>query len=155
MSLIKKKIAAKIMILYVLKRKQKKRKSKRKWVSDWLMRRESENVTKKLLFELQNNDSDLFNNYSRISPQQFDFILKNITVRTQKQSTNMRRPIDPNLQLIITLRFLATGESFRSLSYQFRVGISTIAHLVLRNCEAIFDFLKTDFLMVNIDTKKH
>ena len=46
------------------------------------------------------------------------------------------------MKLAITLRHLATGESYQSLSFQFRVGKSTICKFVPQVCEAI----RTEFL---------
>ena len=39
----------------------------------------------------------------------------------------MRQPNDPEIKIAITLRFLATGESYESLMYRFRVHSSTIS----------------------------
>ena len=50
-----------------------------------------------------------------------------------------RRPLEPGLKLVITLRFLATGDSFRSLSYSFRVAHNTIALFVPEVCTAIYE----------------
>ena len=43
------------------------------------------------------------------------------------------------MKLAITLRFLATGESYQSLSYQFLVGRSSISKFVPKVCRAIQD----------------
>ena len=40
--------------------------------------------------------------------------------------------------------FIFAGESFRSLSYQFRVGVSTIRQLVPETCTAIYEVLKRE-----------
>lgn len=58
----------------------------------------------------------------------------------------MRKPIDPEVKLAITLRFLATGESYESLMYQFRVHSSTIAKFIPVVCQQIYDILKDEFL---------
>ncbi|KAF3844273.1 hypothetical protein F7725_013614, partial [Dissostichus mawsoni] len=49
-------------------------------------------------------------------------------------------------RLMVTLRFLATGESFKSLSYQFRMGVSTIGQFVPETCTAIYEVLKEKYL---------
>lgn len=58
----------------------------------------------------------------------------------------MREPIDPGERLSITLRFLATGESYSSLMYQFRVGKSTISALIPEVCDAIYNQLESEVL---------
>ena len=40
--------------------------------------------------------------------------VKEITPLITKKSTMMRQPIDPETKIAITLRFLATGESYES-----------------------------------------
>ncbi|KAM3932747.1 LOW QUALITY PROTEIN: uncharacterized protein RB166_005781 [Leptodactylus fuscus] len=58
------------------------------------------------------------------------------------QDTNMRKALSPTERLVITLRFLATGESFASLHLQFRVGQSTISGIVRSTCHLIWQHLQ-------------
>ncbi len=44
--------------------------------------------------------------------------------------------------------FLLTGETFRSLSYQFRMGVSTIGQFVPETCAAIYHVLKEKYFKV-------
>ncbi|KAJ8349682.1 hypothetical protein SKAU_G00248120 [Synaphobranchus kaupii] len=60
-----------------------------------------------------------------------------VTPLIQRQNTNFRDCISPGERLMVTLRFLATGESFQSLSYMFRIGCSTIRKFVPDTCRAI------------------
>jgi hypothetical protein len=78
----------------------------------------------------------------------FDFLLELVKPSIQKNDTNMRASISSKDRLIITLRFLSTGESFRSLHYQFRVGVSTISNIVFETVSAIYENLKGIFLQV-------
>ena len=48
----------------------------------------------------------------------------------QKNETNMRTPIDREEKLAVTLQFLATGESYDGLLYQFCIHKSTIAQYI-------------------------
>ena len=50
-----------------------------------------------------------------------------------------RRPLEPGLKLVITLRYLATGNSYKSLEYDFRVANSTISLFVPQVCTAIYE----------------
>ncbi len=43
---------------------------------------------------------------------------------------------------------LFTGEMFRSLSFQYRIGRSTISEIVMEACKALYDVLKDDHLKV-------
>jgi hypothetical protein len=47
---------------------------------------------------------------------------------------------------MVTLRYLATGESFSSLALNFRLGISTIHYIVGETCEVIKSQLARDYL---------
>ncbi len=55
----------------------------------------------------------------------------------RKQDTNMREYIKLEEMCCITLRYLASGESFRSLEYQFRISKKTISYIVQEVCSAI------------------
>lgn len=48
----------------------------------------------------------------------------------------------------MTLRFLATGETLKSISYQFRVGEATACEVVKEVCHAIYSALSPDYLQV-------
>ncbi|KAH1016988.1 hypothetical protein HUJ05_007726 [Dendroctonus ponderosae] len=51
-------------------------------------------------------------------------------------------------KLIITLRYLATGESFRNLMYNFRIHESTISLFIPVVLKAIYEELKDNYLKV-------
>ena len=51
-------------------------------------------------------------------------------------------------KLSVTQRFLATGESYESLMYQFRIHGTTIAKFVPEVCEAIYKQLKDTYLQL-------
>ena len=55
----------------------------------------------------------------------------------------MREPISAGERLAVTLRFLATGESFSSLQYQFRISACALSLMIP---EAIYAVLKEDHL---------
>ena len=58
----------------------------------------------------------------------------------------MRKPLSVAEKLACTLRFLATGESYASLQYQFRTSKSTISLFIPEVCEAIYEILKERYL---------
>ena len=57
-------------------------------------------------------------------------------------------PMSPAELLTLTQRFLATGESFRSLSFQFRISKSAISYIVQKVCRAIIPNLACTYLKV-------
>ncbi|KAK4882509.1 hypothetical protein RN001_005828 [Aquatica leii] len=58
----------------------------------------------------------------------------------------MRECISARDRLTVTLRFLATGESYKSLMFSFRIGHSTISQFVPEVCTAIYNSLKAENL---------
>ena len=62
-----------------------------------------------------------------------------------KKTTTMRKPISVEEKLACTLRFLATGDNYPSLSYLFRIHRTTISLFVPVVCFYIFKVLKDEF----------
>ncbi|XP_068225009.1 uncharacterized protein [Palaemon carinicauda] len=62
------------------------------------------------------------------------------------RNTRMRDPLTVGLKLAVTLRFLASGDSYTSLQYSFRVSKSAICRFVPDMCEAIIDTYQNEFL---------
>ncbi|KAL8572466.1 hypothetical protein ACOMHN_005612 [Nucella lapillus] len=60
--------------------------------------------------------------------------------------TNLRRALEPGLKLAATLRYLATGDSYRTLSYTFWVGFSTLSKMIPEVCRAIYKVLGEEAL---------
>ena len=58
------------------------------------------------------------------------------------------KPISPAERLTLALCFLATGESFRSLSFRFRISKSAISYIVQEVCRAIIANLACTYLKV-------
>ena len=115
-----------------------RRKTPRKvWVREWLTRRHEFGHYDNLLTELHRHDQKGYKNYLRITPDLFQEMVEKLTPRLQKQSTFMREPLQVGLKLAVTLRFLATGNSYKSLQYSFRVEASTICNFILEVCKAI------------------
>ncbi|XP_050339370.1 uncharacterized protein LOC126765690 [Bactrocera neohumeralis] len=152
----KKKIVAIMCICVHLinKKKQIKEKPKLKkrsvWVLDWLQRRNTDGAYAKTLREFRevNNQKYLFKNYLRMNEATFNYILELVSPNIKKSDTNMRKAIPANERLAVTLRFLASGDSFKSLSVDFRIAPNTISIFVPEVCDAIYKALKNEYLQV-------
>ncbi|XP_069813762.1 uncharacterized protein [Dendropsophus ebraccatus] len=114
---------------------------RRYWVHPLIEEHDSLGVFHRLYVNLRRYP-DKFKNYCRISVQQFDDLLRLVGPELTFEDTNMRRAICAEERLLITLRFLATGESFASLHFQFRVGVSTISGIVKCTCVVIWQKLQ-------------
>ena len=83
----------------------------------------------------------------RMNCKTFDEILTAIEpVISKRQVVGGHKVISPAARLTLTLRFLATGETFRSLHFQFRMGRSTISYIVREVCQAIYSVLGPRYL---------
>ena len=81
-------------------------------------------------------------------------LVKGIAPLITKKTSMMRQPIDPEIKIAITLRFLATGESYVSLMYQFRVHSSTISKFIPVVCNKIYETFKERFLRLPDTTEE-
>ena len=99
-----------------------------------------------LVRELKDEDVVAFRNFMRVQPELFGELVRRISDRITKKETNFRKPIEPACKLAITLRFLATGESYTSLQYGFRVGQSTISKFIPEVCEAIIETYRDEVM---------
>ncbi|XP_057308742.1 uncharacterized protein LOC130647044 [Hydractinia symbiolongicarpus] len=115
-------------------------------VKEWMKKRKSIGVYDNLVQELRLYDEESFRKYLRMSPDIYELLLEKVRSKLTKKTTHLRKPLEPELKLTITLRFLATGENFTSLHHHYSVGISTIATFIPQVCQALYDTLKDDFL---------
>ena len=67
----------------------------------------------------------------------FEELVMLVTPTLQKKCKRLRKPLSVEEKLACTLRYLATGESFSSLQYQFRISKSTISLFIPEVCDAI------------------
>lgn len=132
--------------------KELPRKQRSVWRKEWIGRREKEGFCEKLLLELRAEDPQLYRNFLRMSADQFDHLLSLVTPHIQKTDTVMRASIPASNRLVMTLRFLATGESFSSLQILFRVPQNTISTIIPEVLDAIYKVLVEDFLKVSFCT---
>ena len=84
---------------------------------------------------------------------QFEFLVETITPMILKEDTNMREYIKPHEMVCLALRYLSSGETFRSLEFQFRIGKKTISGIVIDVCRAIFEILGQRYVNTPRNTK--
>lgn len=126
-----------------------KKKVKRSvWVRKWIEDRPSEGCFAKLLPELRFHHPKDFTNFLRMSANDFDYLLDLVSPLITKKDTKMRKVIPPGERLALALRYLATGDSFKSLEYLFRIPQSTISTIMPAVLDAIYAVLKENYLKV-------
>ena len=91
------------------------------------------------VMQLSLQDTPAFKEIMWMSPDQFNWRnLNAIEPDICKQSAKMGgEPIVPAERLALMLRFLAIGESYQFLHFQFRMSRPAISYVVTQVCEAI------------------
>lgn len=90
----------------------------------------------------------LYRNFFRMDDGNFNELLNLVAPIIAKEDTVMRKSIPAAERLALTLRFLATGDSFRSLAFLFRVPHNTISTIVPEVCNALYTELKGIYMKV-------
>ncbi|KAJ8024979.1 Protein ANTAGONIST OF LIKE HETEROCHROMATIN PROTEIN 1 [Holothuria leucospilota] len=134
-------VAQDAAIFQLIQIRQNRRGGKRRrvWVRPWLMRRPLLGHYERLMEELMREDVPAYKNFVRMEPPLFREMLDRLTHKIAKKDTWYRKAIKPGVKLAITLRHLATGDSYPSLMYAFRVAANTISGIVNDVCKAILD----------------
>ena len=101
---------------------RRKRKPPNQWVMPRIIQREERGCYRTLLSDLIQIDIPGYQNFVRMPPAFFDPIKECIHHRIKKSATNFRKPLEVGLKLIITMRHLATGETYMCLQYHLLVS---------------------------------
>lgn len=72
-----------------------------------------------------------FHNYLCMSATQLEDLILLVASEIFKQYY-IRKPIDVAERVFITLRYLASGDSISSISYQYLIGLTTTANILKR-----------------------
>ncbi|VEN36077.1 unnamed protein product [Callosobruchus maculatus] len=96
--------------------------------------------------ELLLEDPNRYKNFLRMDNECFNKLLRMILPDIEKQNTKLRECISAEDRLAVTLRFLASGNSFRDLMFATRIHESTISLIIPEVCEAIISNLITEYI---------
>ena len=80
--------------------------------------------------------------FFRMSPERMEHLLQLVAPLITKKDTNCRNAIPADERLMLTLLYLASGNSQVSLSYLFRMGKKTVSRVVSETSKAIYLVLK-------------
>ncbi|XP_012221308.1 uncharacterized protein [Linepithema humile] len=75
-----------------------------------------------------------------MSSTQLENLLQIVAPKLNKQ-TFLREPVSAEERLCLTLRYLASGDSMVSMSYQYLLGRTTISNIISETCEVIWNML--------------
>ena len=91
-------------------------KKRSKWAKKWYRSRGELGHTR-LLREIRYDEPEDYKNFLRMDGECYEEVLNLVKPMIVIQDTIMREAISPNERLSITLRFLATGNSFQDLKF--------------------------------------
>ena len=94
-----------------------------------------------LVNEMRLFDEETHFPYFPMSRRKFDQLLHLVGPEIE-HSRNHILPIDPLIRLAITLRFLASGNSFVSIAHSYRTNKSTVRLIVYEVCETLWKILQ-------------
>ncbi|KAK6482916.1 protein ALP1-like [Huso huso] len=86
-------------------------------------------------------DGARFRHYFRMSTTQSEDLLQIVGPHLYKNRTNYREAISEDQRLAICFRFLAKGDSYRTIAFGYRVGVSTVSAMVEETCEVLWKCL--------------
>ena len=138
-------LAVYVAIKLMRRIRKRQEKSRTCWVRPWLLRRHQLGAFDNLMIELANEDIPGYRAFQRVAPDLFLELLQMVGPHIEKQATKLRLPISAGARLAITLRFLATGNTYMSHQFEFRVASNTICKFVPETCKAIFRVLAPDY----------
>ncbi|XP_073431999.1 uncharacterized protein [Dendrobates tinctorius] len=125
--------------------RQRRRQQRRMWIHPIIELQESRGAYHTLYSELQASP-EKFTDYNRMTQETFNYLLGRVKEVIRRQDTQLRRAITPEERLLVTLRFMATGETLSSLHFQYRIGISTLSGIVADTCRALWNVLCPEFM---------
>ena len=99
--------------------------------------REEEGQYTRLMPRLELDYPMAYRNFIRMPLELFQELQQRLGPEIQREMTWMREPLSPGLKLAVTLRHLASGDSYPALQDAFRVARSTINKFVPEVFDAI------------------
>lgn len=142
-------VAAVAIIIGLSTQKQKRRRKHRYWVRPSLLSRakySSSDMMKDLILDdttsAEYRSNIGFKNFFQMSTSDFENLLNKIGSKIYKEDTQLRKAIPASDRLAVTLRFLATRDSYQSLSYTFKISKTVISKSVPNVCNALLDALQ-------------
>ncbi|KAK9711311.1 hypothetical protein QE152_g25518 [Popillia japonica] len=128
-------------------------KSQRSNINKILESRKEEGCHNTLITRHLMDDETKFHQYFRLSKTQFFEVLSYIENDiTKTPNTFVNEPISACQPLCLTLRYLATEESFRSMSFNYRISHNHISLIIRDVLTTICEKLMPIYLFTNLYT---
>ncbi|XP_022197965.1 protein ANTAGONIST OF LIKE HETEROCHROMATIN PROTEIN 1 [Nilaparvata lugens] len=88
----------------------------------------------------------LFTNFFRMNRNQFEEVHALIQECIQREGCNAQEPIGTKEKLAVFLRYIASGDSYKSIAYNFRLGDRTVSNIVKEVAVAIWEQMQPIYL---------
>ena len=124
---------------------KRKKQCKRFWLRKTYEKREQLGSFYTLFLDLK-EDQECFFRYFCKTPDRFEHFLEWVGLEIEKKNTRLRRTSPTRERLVITLRYVASSETQKSLSHSFLIGRTTVSNIISETCEAIFSSLQITYL---------
>ena len=141
-----------LLFLLILHRRRKQKRlkiekyKKRFWVREIFKQRQTKGEFSILVKELILVDHELFFKMFRMFPSQLEQLLSWIAPKIAKENSR-EDVISPMERLCVTIRFLATGDAYSTISASYRIGHTTVGRIIAETTDAIWDALvENDYL---------
>ncbi|XP_039969780.1 uncharacterized protein LOC120781610 [Bactrocera tryoni] len=115
-------------------------------VRKMLLKRPKEGHFTLLIPKIRLNDVETFINFHRMDPNSFDELLHILGPSMRNTPNKSEEEITQAERLALTLRYLASGDSMKSIGfYGIRIGASTTSNIIRETCELIWKKLQFVF----------
>lgn len=133
--------------LLIKKQETNKRHHRCKWSKKWFLRRSIHSHVN--LIEDLREDPEDWRGYLRMNETAYNELLRLVTPIIKKEDTVMRQSISPHERLTCTLRFLATGRSYRYLRFSAVISHQALSKIIPDSCKAIYHVLQKEYTKVS------
>ncbi|XP_018402805.1 PREDICTED: putative nuclease HARBI1 [Cyphomyrmex costatus] len=120
------------------------RRKRRWWVRPINQKRNHQGDGDHLIHEMRLYDVEVHFQYTRLTVEGFDNLLRIVQPHIEKMPTNYRKPIPARSRLYLTLRFLATGDTMSSIAFAYQVGQNTACKIISETCESLWNVLQNE-----------
>ena len=121
------------------------KKRRKEWVKPCRLEREARGSFS--LTDEISSDTSFFNNIA-MNEEIFNYILGRVEKDIQKQDTICRKSVSPAEKLAATIRYLATGDSYRIINDITQLSGSFLSTAIPNVCEAICRHFEEEYLKV-------
>lgn len=135
-----------VLLILSAAAEEKKKNKKRFWMKKNYHKRAEYTQINNIMNDLNVID---FHTYLRMDSEILEMLLGMVGPEIQRRDTIMRESVPAKERLLVTLRYLATGESYPELMVSYAVSPQLMSKIIPETCLAIYKALKDEYLKVS------